>query len=175
MKLKCPNLLKPLKCGFCKKLLIYECNSDQFPTFFHSVINFGWVCCYFAVAPTQKWWQNEKKWATGQSCIRKEVTSYKIHTLGTLIQENYWSFYPSEPFRIPCFNMRHPVLGRSGKQLTRCLCFYRTIWRYTFACCGREGTFVHFQAHLKRGAQQKSQGTFCGHTITFCSWKRTYR
>ena len=32
--------------------------------------------------PTQKWWQNEKKWATGQSCIRKEVTSYKIHTLG---------------------------------------------------------------------------------------------
>ena len=23
----------------------------------------------------------KKKWATGQSCIRKEVTSYKIHTL----------------------------------------------------------------------------------------------
>ena len=49
-----------LKCGFCKKLLLYECNSDQLPTFFHSVITFGWVCCCFAVAPTQKWWQNEK-------------------------------------------------------------------------------------------------------------------
>ena len=23
-----------LKCGFCKKLLLYECNSDQLPTFF---------------------------------------------------------------------------------------------------------------------------------------------
>jgi hypothetical protein len=23
-----------LKCGFCKKLLLYECNSDQWPTFF---------------------------------------------------------------------------------------------------------------------------------------------
>ena len=32
-----------------------------------------------------------------------------LKPLGTLIQENYWSFYPSEPFRIPRFNMRHPV------------------------------------------------------------------
>ena len=23
-----------LKCGFCKNLLLYECNSDQLPTFF---------------------------------------------------------------------------------------------------------------------------------------------
>ena len=22
--------------------------------------------------PIQKWWQNEKKWATGQSCIHKD-------------------------------------------------------------------------------------------------------
>ena len=43
-------------------------------TFFYSVITFGWVCYCFAVAPNQKW-------ATGQSCIHKEVTSYKIHTL----------------------------------------------------------------------------------------------
>ena len=27
----------------------------------------------------------------------------------TIIQENYWSFYPSEPFRITHFKMRHPV------------------------------------------------------------------
>jgi hypothetical protein len=27
-------LIKELKCGFCKKLLLYECSSDQLPTFF---------------------------------------------------------------------------------------------------------------------------------------------
>ena len=74
-----------LKCGFCKKLPLYECNSDQLPTFFHFVITFGWVQQQSNSKPTQKWWQNEKKWATGQSCICKEVTSYKIHTLETLI------------------------------------------------------------------------------------------
>ena len=70
---------QPLKRGFSKKLLLYK----LWPVthFFNSVITFGWVCCCFAVAPNQKWWQNEKKWATGQSCIRKEVTPYKIHTL----------------------------------------------------------------------------------------------
>ena len=32
-----------------------------------------------------------------------------LKPLGTLIQENYWSFYTSESFRIPNFNVRHPV------------------------------------------------------------------
>ena len=27
------------------------------------------------------------------------------------IQENYWSFYPSEPFTLGHFNVRYPVLG----------------------------------------------------------------
>ena len=31
----------------------------------------------------EKLLQNEKNWATGQSCIHKEGTSYKIHTLIT--------------------------------------------------------------------------------------------
>jgi hypothetical protein len=30
--------------------------------------------------------------------------------LGTIIQQNYWSFYPSEPFSFVHFNMIHPVL-----------------------------------------------------------------
>ena len=50
--------------------------------FFHFVITFGWMQQQSNSKPTQKWWQNEKMWATGQSCIRKEVTSYKIYTLG---------------------------------------------------------------------------------------------
>ena len=34
-----------------------------------------------------------------------------LKPLGTIIQENYWSFYPSEPFRILRSNMRHPVIS----------------------------------------------------------------
>ena len=49
--------------------------------FFHFVITCGWVQQQSNSKPTQKWWQNEKKWATGQSCIRKEEASYKILTL----------------------------------------------------------------------------------------------
>ena len=44
------------------------------------------VCCCFAIVPTQKWWQNEK---SGQSCIHKEVTSYKIHTLERWPDNNF--------------------------------------------------------------------------------------
>ena len=51
--------------GFCKKLLLYECNFDQLPTFFIKIRFFLLM----------------KKWATGQSCICKEVTSYKVHSL----------------------------------------------------------------------------------------------
>merc|ERR1712052_52667 len=34
-------------------------------------------------------------------------------TLGTIIQENYWSFYPSGQFIILHFNVRYPVLHNS--------------------------------------------------------------
>ena len=73
-----------VKCGFCKKLLLEEWNGDQLPTFFIcSSLLGGWNSK--STAKQQKthpkvmteW----KKWATGQSCIRKEGTSYKIHTL----------------------------------------------------------------------------------------------
>ena len=32
-----------------------------------------------------------------------------LKPLATIVQENYQSFYPSEPFRISHFTMRHPV------------------------------------------------------------------
>ena len=51
--------------------------------FFIFFITFGGVQQQSNSKPTQKWWQNEKKWATGQICICKEETSYKIHTLDT--------------------------------------------------------------------------------------------
>ena len=33
-----------------------------------------------------------------------------LKPLATIVQENYQSFYPSEPFRIIHFTMRHPVV-----------------------------------------------------------------
>jgi hypothetical protein len=59
--------------------------------FFHFVIAFGWVQQQSNSKPTQKWWQSDKKWATGQSCICKEVTFYKIQTLDQIME--YWHFH----------------------------------------------------------------------------------
>ena len=54
---------------------------EHFLTIF--VITFGWVCCCFAVAPTQKWWQ---KWPRNIQLIRgsfgKEIPLIKSIILG---------------------------------------------------------------------------------------------
>ena len=49
-----PNSKHCLKCGFCKKLLLYECNSDQLPTFFS-------FCHHFWVGATAKQQQTHPK------------------------------------------------------------------------------------------------------------------
>ena len=38
------------------------------------------------------------------------VDEAQLKPLDTIIQENYQPFYPSEPFRILRFQIRHPVL-----------------------------------------------------------------
>ena len=49
------------------------------------VITFGWVCCCFAVAPTQKWWQN------GQEMFNwSEVHSEKKYYLQNLISAQFF-------------------------------------------------------------------------------------
>jgi hypothetical protein len=40
---------------------------------------------------------------------------YLLKPLGTIIQQNYWPFYPSEPFSLDQFNMIHPV-GTQNKK-----------------------------------------------------------
>ena len=35
-----------------------------------------------------------------------------LKPLGTIIQQNYWSFYPSEPFSLDQFNVIHPVIKK---------------------------------------------------------------
>ena len=49
-----------LKCGFCKKLPLYECNSDQLPTFFILLSLLSGCNSKAKAIPHQKWWQNEK-------------------------------------------------------------------------------------------------------------------
>ena len=75
------------------------------------LITFGWVQQQSNSKPIKKWWQNEKKWATGQSYIRKKVSSYKIHTLS-----NFWKsgrffqiLWPSH--KIWTLNRMHNVLN----------------------------------------------------------------
>ena len=75
------------KCEFCKKLLLYECNSDQLPTFFILLSLLG-GCNSQATANAPK--SDDRMWATGQSCILKEVTSYKIHTLDYQAERFYF-------------------------------------------------------------------------------------
>ena len=41
---------------------------------------------------------------------KKHKCPHLLKPLGTVIQQNYWSFYPSEPIQKACFNMRHPVV-----------------------------------------------------------------
>ena len=44
--------------------------------------------------------------------MKLKIPNY-LKPLDTIIQENYQLFYPSEPFRITRFKMRHPVI-RTG-------------------------------------------------------------
>ena len=59
-----------LKYGFSKKLLLYEWISEQLNIFHQNQIH--------TMSPILFWW---KKCLTAQRFIRKEITSYKIHTL----------------------------------------------------------------------------------------------
>ena len=47
-----------------------------------------------------------------------------LKPLATIVQENSQSFYPSEPFRISHFTMRHPVVGKTGKNKTDRCCWW---------------------------------------------------
>ena len=44
-----------------------------------------------------------------ENWLMKHKSPNLLKPLGTIIQQNYWSFYPSEPFS---FNMIHPVWSR---------------------------------------------------------------
>ena len=95
-----------LKCGFCKKLLLYECNSAHF---FHFVIMFGWG---------QQ--QSNSKHSVPELHF-SDVTFYKIHTLVieiffTFQFPEFWSEFWSE--KQPILPMKY-VPYFSGKLLNR--------------------------------------------------------
>ena len=75
-----PEIKLPLKYGFCNKSLRKNETLTSCP-FFH-FFNHFWLG---ATANPTKSDKKMKKGATGQSFIRKEVSSYKIHTLAALM------------------------------------------------------------------------------------------
>ena len=43
-----------------------------------------------------------------ENWVKKLKCPHLLNILDSMIWENYWSFYPSEPFTLARFNMRHP-------------------------------------------------------------------
>ena len=53
---------------------------------------------------------SDSKWFWGVEGLMKLISPNLLKPIGTIIQENYQSFYPLEPFRITHFNIKHPAL-----------------------------------------------------------------
>ena len=49
------------------------------------------------------------QWYFFENWLLKLKFPHLLKPLGTIIQQNYWFFYPSEPFSYDHFNMIHPV------------------------------------------------------------------
>ena len=52
------------------------------------------------------------QWYFFENWLLKLKFPHLLKPLGTIIQQNYWFFYPSEPFSYDHFNMIHPVWCR---------------------------------------------------------------
>ena len=82
------------KCRFCKKLLLYKCNSDQLPTFFILSSLLGGFAVAFAVAPTQ----NEKRVSGQWSGDLWVENRAEIWSLFFQIFQNYSAIFVPVPF-----------------------------------------------------------------------------
>ena len=58
-----------------------------------------------------------------------------LKPLDTIIQENYQPFYPSEPFRILRFQMRHPVVSKIRGWFRKILWPSQNIWTFLNLFC----------------------------------------
>ena len=90
------KLIDGLKQCFFGRLIKYQVKFLQL--FLSEVVEAG--LCYFF----QNW-------------LMKFKCPDLLNILGTMIQENYWPFYPSEPFTLARFNMRHPVGAYKMQQI----------------------------------------------------------
>ena len=54
-----------------------------------------------------------------ENWLMKHKFFYLLKPLGTIIQKNYWSSYPSELIYFIYFTMRHPVLGKKRDNQVR--------------------------------------------------------
>ena len=59
-----------------------------------------------------------------RTSFKKLKCPHLLKPLGTIIQQNYWSFYPPEPFSFVHFNMIQPVVSTTIKDLNSNSAFY---------------------------------------------------
>ena len=78
-----------------------------------------------------------------ENWLMKHKFPHLLKPLGTIIQQNYWSFYPSEPFSLDQFNMIHPVLARTNVGIwDKALCKVGTVVEHTFFFCSLKNGFI---------------------------------
>jgi hypothetical protein len=76
------------------------------PLFFILSSNWGGFAAALLLHPPKSDDKMKKKWVTGQSCIRKEVTSYKLHTWGHSMTTwtQFWPFLTTTYLYVDIFN-----------------------------------------------------------------------
>ena len=73
----------------------------------HQKSNFHWYMILFLLEAVEA-----SRCNFFENWLMKHKCPTLLKPLATVIQQNYWSFYPSEPFTFTRHAMRHPVLGR---------------------------------------------------------------
>ena len=99
------------------KITTDDCRVIQVPGF--SFILMFWKQIFFVriMKYQVEFWQpfmleavEASRWYFFENWLMKLKFPHLLKPLGTIIQQNYWFFYPSEPFSYDHFNMIHPVV-----------------------------------------------------------------
>ena len=76
----------------------------------HQKSNFYWYLILFRLEAVEA-----SRCHFFKNWLMKHKCPTLLKPLATVIQQNYWSFYPSEPFTFTRYTMRHPVYHDSSE------------------------------------------------------------
>ena len=94
------------------------------------VITFGWVCCCFAVAPTQKWWQKWPRNLFNWSEVHSENKYYYILIKSIFRTVNSWNVIQHVGWRRSLHHANAKLIGFVEKSRFS-NCWFR-IWQRTW-------------------------------------------